>query len=152
MIHLNNIENDLPDTSTCFNKYESIFCPTYRIEKKKFIEKWKSISSKSEFKYSIGRVFTNKEANLIKRLQAYNIIGSSFCSNHNKNKIILYMSCITKEKILILLEIILLKSKYLYVDFKYKSGSLRRENELEMFLTIILSNVDEKEKDNIIGR
>ena len=62
------------------------------------------------------------------------------------------MSCITKEKILILLEIILLKSKYLYVDFKYKSGSLRRENELEMFLTIILSNVDEKEKDNIIGR
>ena len=151
-MHLILSENEAIETDKSFNKYENIFCAMDRLEKKKFIEKWKSISSRSEFKYSVGRVFSNKETSIIKRLQAYNIIGSAFTTNQSENKTFLYMTCITKENILILLEIVMLKTNYLYMEVKYKSESLQREQDLEKFLTLILSECSQNEKEEIIGR
>ena len=151
-MHLILSENEGVDEVFGFNKYENIFCVMDRLEKKKFVEKWKSINQRAEFRYSIGKVYTNKETSVIKRLQAYNIIGSAFTTNQTENKTFLYMTCITKENILILLEIIMLKSNYLYMEIKYKSESLQKEEDLEKFLTLILSDVEQTEKEDIIGR
>ena len=145
-------ENEVSETDKNFNKYENMFCAMDRLDKKRFIEKWKSINSLSEFKYSVGRVYSNKETNIIKRLQAYNIIGSAFTTNQSENKTFLYMTCITKENILILLEIVILKTNYLYLEIKYKSESLQREEDLEKFITLILSDVAQNENEECIGR
>ena len=151
-MHLILAENEVSETDKNFNKYENMFCAMDRLDKKRFIEKWKSINSLSEFKYSVGRVYSNKETNIIKRLQAYNIIGSAFTTNQSENKTFLYMTCITKENILILLEIVILKTNYLYMEIKYKSESLQREEDLEKFITLILSDVAQNEKEECIGR
>ena len=151
-MHLILAENEVSETDKNFNKYENMFCAMDRLDKKRFIEKWKSINSLSEFKYSVGRVYSNKETNIIKRLQAYNIIGSAFTTNQSENKTFLYMTCITKENILILLEIVILKTNYLYLEIKYKSESLQREEDLEKFITLILSDVAQNEKEECIGR
>ena len=151
-MHLILTENEAIDNEGIFNKYENIFCAMDRLEKKKFVEKWKSISSRFEFKYSVGKVFSNKETSVIKRLQAYNIIGCAFTTNQSENKTCLYMTCITKENIMILLEIVMIKTNYLYMDVKYKSESLQRENDLEKFITLILSDVTQNENEELIGR
>ena len=151
-MHLILSENDGAYDVFSFNQYENIFCVMDRLEKKKFVEKWKSMNQRSEFKYSIGKVYTNRETSVIKRLQAYNIIGSAFITNQTENKTFLYMTCLTKENILILLEIMMHKSNYLYMEIKYKSESLQKEGDLEKFLTLIMSDVEQNEKEDIIGR
>ena len=62
------------------------------------------------------------------------------------------MTCITKENILILLEIIMIKTNNIYMEVKYKSESLQREDDLEKFLTLIISDVTQNEKEELIGR
>lgn len=151
-MHLILTENEVVDNDQNLNKYENIFCPMERLEKKKFVEKWKSIGSRHENKYSVGRVFTNKETNVIRRLQAYNIMGSAFTTNSADNNTHLYMTCITKVNILILLEIVMVKTNYLFMEVKYKSESLQREEDLENFLTLIISDVSQNETEDIIGR
>ena len=151
-MHLILSENEKTDEVFSFNKYENIFCVMDRLEKKKFIEKWKSMNQQSEYKYSIGKLYTSRETSVIKRLQAYNIIGSAFTTNQSENKTFLYMTCLTKENILILLEIMIFKSNYLYMEIKYKSESLQKEEDLEKFLTLILSDVEQNQKEDIIGR
>ena len=64
-MHLILAENEVSETDKNFNKYENMFCAMDRLDKKRFIEKWKSINSLSEFKYSVGRVYSNKETNII---------------------------------------------------------------------------------------
>jgi hypothetical protein len=151
-MHLILTENEVGENDQTLNRYENIFCPMDRLEKKKFVEKWKSIGSRYENKYSVGRVFTNKETNVIKRLQAYNIMGSAFTTNSADSKTYLYMTCITKVNILILLEIVMIKTNNLYMEVKYKSESLQREEDLEKFLTLIISDVTQNETEELIGR
>ena len=43
-----------------------------------YAEKWKSIPKGSEIKVLVGKMFTNKEPSVIKRLQAHNIIVCSY--------------------------------------------------------------------------
>jgi hypothetical protein len=43
-----------------------------------YAEKWKNIPKTAEFKLVIGKVYTNKESSVIKRLQAHNIIACTF--------------------------------------------------------------------------
>jgi hypothetical protein len=151
-MHLILTENEAIDAESSFNKFENIFCKMESLEKRRFVEKWKSISSRSEFRFNVGRVFTNNEGSVIKRLQAYNLTGTGCSKNPNDNKTHLLMACNTKENITILLEFILLKTNYLYVEVRYKSESLQREGDLEKFLTLVLSDVGQNENEEIIGR
>jgi hypothetical protein len=54
----------------------------------------------------------------------------------------LYMSCTTKNNIIILFEMVLIKSNHIYAEIKYKSESLVREKDFESYLTILLSDVE----------
>lgn len=63
----------------------------------------------------------------------------------------LYMSCTTKNNILILFEMTLVKSNHLYAEIKYKSESLERENDFENFMTIVLSEVGEEEEQEEVS-
>ncbi len=53
------------------------------------------------------------------------------------------MSCTTKDNLLILIEITLIYSNYLYAHVKYRSESQEKETEFENFMQILLSEVDE---------
>jgi hypothetical protein len=55
----------------------------------------------------------------------------------------LYMSCTTKNNILILFELVLIKSNHIYAEIKYKSQSNIRETDFENYLSIILSDVEQ---------
>lgn len=151
-MHLTLTENEASDSEACFNKFENIFCKMESLEKRKFVDKWKSIGSASEFRHKIGRVFTNNEASLVKRLQAYNLQGTAITRNPENSKTHLLMTCVTKENILILLEFILLKTNYLHVEMRYKSESLQKEADLEKFLSLILSDVGQFDKEEVVGR
>lgn len=43
-----------------------------------YAEKWKNLPKKAEHKLVIGKLYTNKEANVVKRLQAHNIVACTF--------------------------------------------------------------------------
>ena len=62
------------------------------------------------------------------------------------------MSCTTKDNIIILIEIVLVKSNSLYAEIKYKSESKSRENDFENFLMLILSNCDQAFFEEQVGR
>ena len=49
-----------------------------RIPKLNYLEKWKKLNKTSEKKCIIGKLYTMKEASVIKRLQANNIMGCVF--------------------------------------------------------------------------
>jgi len=49
-----------------------------RIPKEIYLEKWKTQNKKAEKRISIGKLYTMKEASVIKRLQANNIMGCVF--------------------------------------------------------------------------
>lgn len=55
-----------------------MFCPMSRLTTVMYAEKWKSIPKGSETKVVVGKMFTNKEPSVIKRLQAHNIIVCSY--------------------------------------------------------------------------
>lgn len=62
------------------------------------------------------------------------------------------MSCTTKDNIIILIEMVLVKSNNLYAEIKYKSESITRESDFENFLMLILSDCDLAIKHEQIGR
>lgn len=62
------------------------------------------------------------------------------------------MSCTTKDNILIVAEIVLVKSNHLYAEIKYRSESKARESDLEKFLVLILSDCDQAMYEEQIGR
>ena len=49
-----------------------------RLNTNSYAEKWKSLPKPSEHKLVIGKIYTNKETNVIKRLQAHNIVACTF--------------------------------------------------------------------------
>ena len=49
-----------------------------RMAKQTFSEKWKKLGKLSEKKYTLGKLYTMKEASAIKRLQANHIVGCVF--------------------------------------------------------------------------
>ena len=57
----------------------------------------------------------------------------------------LYMSCTTKNNILILFEMSLIRSNHIYAEVKYKSESNFIEKDFETYLTILLSDVESSE-------
>ena len=62
------------------------------------------------------------------------------------------MSCKTKDNIIILIEIVLVKSNNLYAEIKYKSEKKTRESEFENFLMLILSDCGQAMSEELVGR
>ena len=62
------------------------------------------------------------------------------------------MCCTTKSNIMILFEIVLVKSNLIYADVKYKSESSLRETDFENFLSMILSDVEVEEESEMACR
>ena len=107
-----------------------------------------------------GKLYTNKETSVIKRLQAHNIIACTFktvdktVNKSNFNLIylfliifqtIFYLACTTRDNILILSEFTLVSSDFLYGKIKYKSENQCRESDFENYLTLILSSCGEQD-------
>lgn len=130
--------------------YDSVFCPMTKLSSTSFNEKWKSIDKKKENKFIIGKVFTNKESLVIKRLQAYHIMICCFKVNLNITN--LYVCCTTRDNTLIIGEIILTNTESLTAVLRYKSERLTKENELELLLSLILSDVSEEENEVFVCR
>lgn len=133
--------------------YDSVFCPMTKISSNSFTEKWKSINKKNEFKIEIGKVFTNKESLVIKRLQAYHIMICCFKVNQNVTN--LYVCCTTRDNTLIIGEIILTNNESnesLTAALRYKSERLTKESELELLFSLILSDVSEEENEVFVCR
>ena len=53
---------------------ENEFCPMTRLLSSEYIYTWKSMSKQSECKLMLGKLFSSKIDNVIKRLQSQNII------------------------------------------------------------------------------
>lgn len=130
--------------------FEALFCPMQRLNSQTFYDKWKQVNKKFEQRFSMGKLFTNREASVIKRLQANNIIVCSFKTSENVTA--LYLSCTTKDNILILMEMILTNNDVLSGSVKYKSERMTRESDLENFLAMILSESDLIEKEDVYCR
>jgi hypothetical protein len=64
----------------------------------------------------------------------------------------LYMSCTTKNNILILFELVIYKSNHLFAEIKYKSESDSREVDFENFMTIVLSDEEGIEAEELACR
>ena len=62
------------------------------------------------------------------------------------------MSCTTKDNLLILVEITLINSNFLYAHVKYRSESQEKETEFENFLQLILSEVDQNDFEEPVSR
>jgi len=62
------------------------------------------------------------------------------------------MSCTTKDNLLILVEITLINSNFLYAQVKYRSESQEKETEFENFLQLILSDIDETNFEDPLSR
>jgi len=54
------------------------------------------------------------------------------------------MSCTTKENVLILLELTLVLSNFLYGELKYKSESGNREEDFENYVNLLLTDGNEE--------
>ena len=137
-MHLFSFENE--EDNSMFPLNESMFCEMARLSTSTYIDKWKNIPKTSEQKVVLGKLYTNKESNIIMRLQANNIMVCTFKTNDNQT--ILYLSCITKDNILILSELTLLNTNFIYGKIKYKSESCQKEVEFENFISMILSEVE----------
>jgi hypothetical protein len=61
----------------------------------------------------------------------------------------IYMSCTTKNNILILFELVIIKSNNIYAEIKYRSESNSKEVDFENYLTILLSEVETIEPEEI---
>lgn len=57
------------------------------------------------------------------------------------------MCCTTKNNVMILFELSLIKSNHLYAEIKYKSETNMIEKEFENFLTINLSEGESNSRD-----
>lgn len=62
-----------------------------RLTTQTYTEKWKSLPNTSEHKIVVGKLYTNKESNVIKRLQAHNIVACTF-KTVDKTVMINYLS------------------------------------------------------------
>ena len=63
------------------------------------------------------------------------------------------MSCITRDNILILLEVTLIKTNHLYAEIKYRSESERKQIELETYVNLLLTDdIGEKSSEIFVSR
>ena len=131
--------------------FDSVFCPMLKLSSFAFVEKWKLIPKKCEVKFSLGKFFTSKEASVIKRLQANNIVVCSFKATGSTT--FLYLSCTTRDNSIILAEMKLDNTEYIIGNVKYKSERCIKELEFELFLNMILcENEEEEEEIDIVCR
>lgn len=64
----------------------------------------------------------------------------------------MYLSCTTRDNIIILAELTLVSNDFLYGKLKYKSENQAREIDFENYLTLILSNVETNNVEEVISR
>lgn len=64
----------------------------------------------------------------------------------------MYLSCTTRDNIIILAELTLISNDFLYGKLKYKSENKGREVDFENYLTMILSNAEASSEEDIISR
>ena len=62
------------------------------------------------------------------------------------------MSCLTKNNIVILFELVFVKSNHIYADIKYKSQTNEREIEFENFLSMLLSDPEITQTEGLYCR
>ena len=65
------------------------------LHKPLFIEKWKAINKSGEHKFQLGKLSIEKEASVIKILQANNIVGSAYKTGPN-NTVLIYFNKLDK--------------------------------------------------------
>lgn len=130
--------------------FDCVFCPMVKLSSVSFIEKWNSIPKKCQVKFSLGKFFTSRESSVIKRLQANNIMVSSFKTSSNIT--FLYLCCTTRDNSLILIELQMINTDFIISEVKYKSERLSRETELELFLQIILRENQDEEQEELLCR
>ena len=138
-MHLFNFENE-EDEKPIIPISENLFCEMARLSTSSYIEKWKSFPKTSEQRVPLGKLYTNKESTIILRLQANNIMVCTFKTAEHQT--VLYLSATTKDNILILAELSLLSTNFIYGKLKYKSESGHRELDFENFISMILSEMD----------
>ena len=130
--------------------FDSLFCSMLKLSSTVFVEKWKLVPKKFEVRFSLGKIFTNRESSIIKRLQVYNIMICSFKSSGSQTD--LYVCCTTRDNSLILAEIKLSNCDVMTGEVRYKSERLSKETELELFLQMILSQNVEEDEEQLICR
>lgn len=64
----------------------------------------------------------------------------------------MYLTCTTRDNIIILAELTLVSSDFLYGKLKYKSENKGREVDFENYLTMVLSDVETNNVEEIISR
>jgi hypothetical protein len=64
----------------------------------------------------------------------------------------LYMCCTSKNNILTLFELVLVKSNHIYAEVKYKSESNLREVDFENFMVLLLSEEEVIQEINVACR
>ncbi len=64
----------------------------------------------------------------------------------------MYLACTTRDNILILTELTMVNSDYLYGKIKYKSENTSRQVDFENFLTLILSSCEQETVEETISR
>lgn len=85
----------------------------------------------------------------MRRLQVHNMVGCALKTVIPDKIVNIYMSCTTKNNILILFELVIMKSNYIFAEIKYRSESNCKEVDFENYLTILLSEVDDTEPDEV---
>lgn len=121
-----------------------------KLTKIEFLDKWKQF--KFEHKFKIGQAFTNNISELIKRMQINNLVGCVMKTVVPDKALNFYMTCITKNNILILFEIALIKSNFVYSEVKYKSEAECKEDEFEKLMCSIVMEDEIEESKDIICR
>jgi len=130
--------------------FDSVFCPMLKLNSNTFVEKWKLIPKNYEYKFSLGKFFSVRESSIIKRLQANNIMVSSFKTSGNVT--FLYLCCTTRDNTVILMELQMVNCDSITGNFKYKSERCSKELELELFLSMILCENQEEEDIEVVCR
>lgn len=147
-------EEDIPMSSVC----DSIFCPMPRLSSSDYIHRWKQIPKTSEQQFVIGKLFTSKLDNIVKRLQSQHIMICVFKKTDTNVKInfnfqlVLYLSAITKDNSLILAELTILHSDFFYGKIKYKSQNNSKESQFENLIAMLMSEADEDEEEDVMCR
>ena len=129
---------------------ENEFCPMTRLLSSEYISTWKSMSKQSECKLQLGKLFSSTVDNVIKRRQSQNIIICVY--KKVENSIVLYLSATTKDNSIILAEFTIIQSDFLYGSMKYRSQNKGREVFFENFISMIMSDANDDESEDVICR
>lgn len=80
----NEAENDQTEEDIIISSVsDCIFCPMTRLSSSEYIHQWKQIPKTSEQQFIIGKLFTTKLDNIVKRLQSQHIMICVFKKTDN---------------------------------------------------------------------